>query len=275
MMRRPSSHRPPSRSNSSEVSPRLPPVLPSSAGMRLKSPARMSSALRCRVSSVRRLPSAVAPLMPSGSAPPKVIASPSTKPGAAAEPSGCGSAQLVICSGKAISRATRASIAGLNGFWPMPPYSCLPMPMANRLPPTPIHQGADGGSDSASSQPVSSAEPSSRRASGWPSRRRHTASVASALAQVSSHRLIAGQPNRYRPHRVAGSSARQTSSMMRLTAERSWANGPEATLLWLMTPPRWTLVAPACAWPPLWPPWLPPWPPLPRPGAQRAIRSAA
>ncbi|MNC35206.1 hypothetical protein D3C75_836800 [compost metagenome] len=135
--------------------------------------------------------------MPSASgAPTKVIARPSTKPGAPAEPSGCGSAQVVICSGKAISRATRASIAGLNGFWPMPPYSCLPMPTANTLPPTAIHQGAHGGSDRASSQPVSSAEPSNRRASGWPSQRRQTASVASALAQVSSHRLIAGQPNR-------------------------------------------------------------------------------
>ena len=71
------------------------------------------------------------------------------------------------------------------------------MTMAITAPLAPIHHGAQGGRVSASSQPLNSAEPSSRNAlTGLPASRRQSASVATALSDVTRSRNNAGQPNR-------------------------------------------------------------------------------
>jgi len=63
------------------------------------------------------------------------------------------------------------------------------MTVANSPPTTPTHHGAQGGSESASNQPVSSAEPSrSVDATGSWRRRRQNASPRIAEAVVIHHR---------------------------------------------------------------------------------------
>ena len=105
----------------------------------------------------------------------------------------------------------------------MPPNTCLPMMIASSAPTTPIHQGAQGGRVIASSQPLSSAEPSSRKGfCGLFIRRSEKASAAIAVSRVTPNSQIAGQPNWYRPNRVAGSRASITSPMVRLTLDRPW-----------------------------------------------------
>ncbi len=72
--------------------------------------------------------------------------------------------------------------------------------VAKRPPVAPIHQGAQGGNDSASSQPVSRAEPSaSTGIAARPIRRRLKASPSRAKKQVMNHRCAAGQPYSQKP----------------------------------------------------------------------------
>ncbi|MNZ97219.1 hypothetical protein D3C78_1164450 [compost metagenome] len=54
-------------------------------------------------------------------------------------------------------------MAGLNGFCPRPPYSCLAITMAKKVPMTIIHQGASGGRLMPSNRAVSRAELSASR----------------------------------------------------------------------------------------------------------------
>jgi len=170
-------------------------------------------------SSVRTWPRMVAPLTASMSGmPPNVIAKPSRKPGAAPENGGRGSSQSVISTGNDTSRATRASIAGLKRFWPIPPNTCLPTTMAKKPPMAPIHHGAHGGSDKASKTPVSRAEPSSKNGrTARPASRRQTASPSRHVNIVTKNRFSAGQPNSTMPYSVAGATANSTRPMMRGT----------------------------------------------------------
>ena len=79
----------------------------------------------------------------------------------------------------------------------MPPKTCLATTMARKAPTTPIHQGAQGGRVMASSQPVSRAEPSSRKGrTRFPARRSEAASNSRQANRVMTKRKIAGQPNR-------------------------------------------------------------------------------
>ena len=118
-----------------------------------------------------------------------VISRPLIGPGAASMPIGSGATHEVICTGKEMSSATRATIAGLNRFWPRPPKTCLARTVAKRPPSAPIHHGAQGGSDSASSQPVRIAEPSpSVGAAGRSIRRRQRPSPSTAKPMVIAHR---------------------------------------------------------------------------------------
>ena len=126
----------------------------------------------------------------------KVMCRLSRKPGACADPRCMGATQVVISSGNEISSITRAAIAGLNGFWPRPPYTCLPMTTANRLPSAAIHHGAKGGSDIASNHAVRMPEPSiSAGRTARPCRCTVTASPTMADISATAHKLIAGQPN--------------------------------------------------------------------------------
>jgi len=87
-------------------------------------------------------------------------------------------------------------MAGLNRFCPNPPNTCFANTMANTDPSAPIHQGAQGGSVMAKSQPVSNAEPSpSVGRTGFFMTTRHAASLNIAAATVTTKRLSAGQPN--------------------------------------------------------------------------------
>ena len=74
--------------------------------------------------------------------------------------SGLGTGQEVICTGKAMSRVTRATRAGLNGLWPKPPKGIFAMPMATSAPITMIQIGRLEGTLKASNKPVTTAEPS-------------------------------------------------------------------------------------------------------------------
>jgi len=71
-----------------------------------------------------------------------------------------GKGQLVICTGKDISKNTRPTRAGLNGLRPSPPKVILPTPMATRAPITTIHHGRFAGRLKARIKPVTRAEPS-------------------------------------------------------------------------------------------------------------------
>ena len=263
-MRRATSSAPPARSASAEVSPKLPGTVPSasasSASPAAKSPPSLSGA------------SAVAELTASGRGPPpKVIARPSTRPGEAAENSGCGATQAVISSGKDTSRATRASIAGLSTFWPRPPKTCLPTTIAKTPPSSASHHGAHGGRQSARMSPVTTAEPS---ASVWPTGLRPIASAAASAATqpaiASSTVLSAGQPNSQTPVAVAGSSASRTVRMTWGTLARpcTWgaATGERfgVQLVMIRSPPSRSGGRGGAR----------PWPRLPRPAAAGAPRPA-
>ena len=118
-------------------------------------------------------------------------------PGADAEHKGNGCWNSVISNGKEISSTTRATMAGLNRFWPMPPNTCLPISIAIKAPTAPVHQGAQGGNVIASSQPVSSAEPSRRNLrTGLPASFSANISASTAVSSVVRKSSIAGQPNR-------------------------------------------------------------------------------
>jgi len=81
----------------------------------------------------------------------------------------------------------KATIAGLKGFWPRPPYRCLAITMAARTPITVSHQGAMGGKVSAISQAVTRAEPSPRNImTGLPRSLSIAASASSAVTEASA-----------------------------------------------------------------------------------------
>jgi hypothetical protein len=67
--------------------------------------------------------------------------------------------------------------------------------VANSPPSTPIHHGAQGGSEIASSQPVSKADPSdSAETTERPASLMHSASPKRVASTVMTHRKIDGQP---------------------------------------------------------------------------------
>ena len=81
----------------------------------------------------------------------------------AQEPSfqmGSGVGHVVICTGKEMSRNTRAVMAGLKRFLPRPPNAILAMAMAMRSPRIRIQIGRLAGTLKATSKPVITAEPS-------------------------------------------------------------------------------------------------------------------
>jgi len=71
-----------------------------------------------------------------------------------------GAGQLVICTGKEISRKTRPTSAGLKGFFPRPPKDIFPMPMDIKAPISNIQIGRLLGTLKASNIPVTRADPS-------------------------------------------------------------------------------------------------------------------
>ena len=139
-----------------------------------------------------------------------------TKSRLAAEDSGNGVTHCVMGTGKDTSSATRATMAGLKTFCPTPPNTCLPMMMAMKPPSTATHQGAQGGRLIASSQPVSSAEPSSSVALMrlLPISLSATASNPRHERMVSAHRKKDCQPNNQNPNSVAGTRAIFTRSIV-------------------------------------------------------------
>ncbi len=74
------------------------------------------------------------------------------------EPPGAG--QVVIAAGNAACRNARPSSAGLKMFWPSPPKTSLPRPIATAPPSSAIQSGMPAGSVRPSSSPVMAAEPS-------------------------------------------------------------------------------------------------------------------
>ena len=123
------------------------------------------------------------------------MSSPSWNPGALTAVIGSGATQTVIWTGKEMSRNTRPTIAGLKRLKPNPPKTCLARMVANSPPRTPIHHGAQGGREIASSQPVSRAEPSDKVGrTERPASLRHSASPNRAASTVMIHRKIDGQP---------------------------------------------------------------------------------
>ena len=129
------------------------------------------------------------------------IRKPSIKSGAPTEAIGNGHTHWVSGTGNETSSATRATMAGLKTFCPTPPNTCLPITMAMKPPTTATHQGAQGGSVKASSQPVSSAEPSNSEAlmRVRPISLSDMASKPRQERTVSSHRKNDGQPNSQKP----------------------------------------------------------------------------
>jgi len=88
-----------------------------------------------------------------------------------------------ISAGKETMHTAKAIIAGLNGFWPRPPYRCLATTMAKAVPTTISHHGASGGKASAISQAVTMALPSPRNGpSGLSCSFNMAASASSAVA---------------------------------------------------------------------------------------------
>jgi len=172
-------------------------------------------------------PSTEALAMPStGICPAKVICKPCQKLGLMPDCSGSAPTHCVITTGKEISKATRATMAGLKGLQPRPPNTCLASTMAIKLPSTPTHHGVHGGSVSAKSQPVTSAE---RSNSFWRTDLRasqiEAASQLAAEAVVTSHSQKAGQPKFQKASSVAGRSASITLCMISPMEPQAWACG--------------------------------------------------
>ena len=126
--------------------------------------------------------SAVAPLKASmRGAQPKITASCSLK--LAERPAG---GHCDISTGKETMQTAKATIAGLNGFCPRPPYRCLATMMAKAVPVTISHHGPSGGKVNAINQAVTTALPSPRNsASGLPRSLSISASDASAVRVAS------------------------------------------------------------------------------------------
>ena len=69
-----------------------------------------------------------------------------------------GDVHAVICTGKLARRKPRAASAGLMKLLPMPPNGTFTRAIANTLPSTHIHQGAETGRFIPSNMPVTAAE---------------------------------------------------------------------------------------------------------------------
>mgnify|MGYP000361317523 CR=1 FL=1 len=119
-----------------------------------------------------------------------------TKSGVAIVLSGKGRIHCVSGSGNETSKATRATIAGLKTFCPIPPNTCFPITMAMNPPNTATHQGAQGGKVMANSQPVKAAEPSNSvcRMRVQPANFKESASKPRQAAIVNPHKKKEGQP---------------------------------------------------------------------------------
>ena len=107
---------------------------------------------------------------------------------------GVGTGQEVICTGKAISRVTRATKAGLKGLWPRPPKGIFAMPMATIAPTTMIQIGRLEGTLKARSRPVTTAEPSSMEGFWCSMKRWMRYSKPTQQPTETSVRMMTGNP---------------------------------------------------------------------------------
>lgn len=98
-----------------------------------------------------------------------------------------GTGQVVMIAGSAIRRPTRATSAGLNGLFPMPPKICLPSQMARKAPIRQTQSGTPGGRFIASSSPVTAALPSAMvPITGLPASLHHNASAPTQNSMVTT-----------------------------------------------------------------------------------------
>ena len=126
--------------------------------------------------------------------------------------------QVVIAAGSAISSATRATSAGLNGLLPSPPNTCFPSQMARNAPIRQTQKGIWGGRFKASSSPVRAALPSRTVSlTGFFASRHQSASAPTQKIIVASITNSARTPKNQIPARLAGTSARSTLYMIRRT----------------------------------------------------------
>ena len=140
-----------------------------------------------------------------------------------------GLSQVVIGPVKLMSMNARAASAGLNGFIPSPPNTCLATPIANTEPTTAIQSGSPAGRLSARRSPVTTAERSPMVFSRFIARR-HSASVTMQVETQVAIVQTAGIPKNQMPAAVVGKSAMITSSMMRDTLARPCACGDELSM---------------------------------------------
>ena len=141
-----------------------------------------------------------------------------------------GTGQLVICAGKATSRAQRPTSAGLKMFWPKPPKVILPTPMAKRAPMMMIHTGRFDGRFMPSRMPVRAAEPSrmvlrSERIMNL----LMAHSKNTQAATLDRHTMAEPMPKNHSETSSAGTRAMMTPYMLRSTESRPWAWGESET----------------------------------------------
>src|SRR5690554_1019630 len=118
-------------------------------------------------------------------------------------------------------------MAGLNGFDPSPPYSCLATTMAEITAMAETHQGANCGSDKPSSRPVTAAVLSLRKNEmGFPRSFRIAASDARARAIHQTTLIRLPQPKNSVWAIRPGMAARITQSITRDVgrAFRAWGD---------------------------------------------------
>ena len=127
---------------------------------------------------------------------------------------------------KASSRKTRAVMAGLAKFRPMPPKTHFTKTMAKTLPRAACQRGTSARRFRASSRPVTTALRSPTVCVFLQTRLKRNSESTAKITQV---RIIhrAGRPKRTTPAAEAGSRAMITSSMMRRSLAPLWIWGPE------------------------------------------------
>ena len=140
-----------------------------------------------------------------------------------------GLSQVVIGPVKEMSMNARAASAGLNGFIPIPPNTCLATPIANTEPTTAIQSGSPAGRLSARRSPVTTAERSPMVFSRFIASR-HSASVTMQVETQVAIVQTAGIPKNQMPAAVVGRSAMITSSIIRDTLARPCACGDELSM---------------------------------------------
>ena len=124
-----------------------------------------------------------------------------------------GTVQVVMAPEKATSIMTRAVMAGLAKFWPMPPKNCLTTTMATKEPKAACQRGMDAGRFRARIRPVTAADRSVMVQVRFVIfSKAHSHSTATATQTTSTSR--AWMPKNTIDAITAGNRAMSTSRMM-------------------------------------------------------------